>query len=316
MIPENLAKSFRDTLLAGGYNLLVGSGISLDSRNGRGELLRSAEQLRVDLCNLTGARATTSLTRAYALLNKSQIQAEIVDSFVNCTAGAAVQPLPLFLWRRIFTFNVDDVVEDLYTAADKKQTLVPLNFDSAFEPTPTRGELHAIHLHGSAQRPDAGFVFAASEYVRIMSGLNPWMHLLSEILATEPFIIAGTSLNEIDLEYYLSHRNAATPRRGRGPSLLIEPYPDVATSADCARYGLTLVKATFGEFLEWLRGKFPAPPTVTDLVVPDIGGLFSSTAPRTGMIRFLQFDDLNPRHRIVHGSKHGGYILAQTCTVR
>src|SRR5450631_3205514 len=109
MIPENLARSFRDTLLAGGYNLLVGSGISLDSRNGRGELLRSAEQLRVDLCGLTGARANTSLTRAYALLTKPQIQAEIVDKFVSCKPGPSLHSLPQFLWRRIFTFNVDDV---------------------------------------------------------------------------------------------------------------------------------------------------------------------------------------------------------------
>jgi hypothetical protein len=70
MVPSTLAKSFEDTLLAGGYNLLVGSGISLDSRNGNGEPLRSADQLRRDLCSLTGARDTTTLTRAYALLNK------------------------------------------------------------------------------------------------------------------------------------------------------------------------------------------------------------------------------------------------------
>jgi hypothetical protein len=120
-----------------------------------------------------------------------------------------------------------------------------------------------------------------------MSHLNPWMHLLSEILATEPFIIAGTSLNEIDLEYYLSYRNATTPRRGRGPSLLIEPYPDVATRADCERHGLVLVQATFGDFLEWLRGKFPSPPSVQDLIVPDIRGLFSAEVSPAQLLRFF-----------------------------
>jgi hypothetical protein len=62
MIPAALTKAFEDTLLAGGYNLLVGSGISLDSRNGRGEPLRSADQLRRDLCKLTGVGETTTLT--------------------------------------------------------------------------------------------------------------------------------------------------------------------------------------------------------------------------------------------------------------
>ena len=50
MIAPELFEPFRATLLAGDYNLLLGSGISLDSQNGAGHLLRSAEQLRKDLC--------------------------------------------------------------------------------------------------------------------------------------------------------------------------------------------------------------------------------------------------------------------------
>lgn len=286
MVPDSVLKVFTDTLLAGGYNLLLGAGISLDSRNGKGETLRSAERLRQDLCSLTGARDTTSLTRAYALLTKQQIQSEIVDRFRECSPGPSLEALPLFLWRRLFTFNVDDVLERLYLGTHK-QSLVSLNFTAAFEPTPERRELQAIHLHGSALWPDEGFVFAVTEYVKVMSSLNPWMHLLAEILATEPFIIAGTSLNEVDLEYYLSYRNLSTPRRGRGPSLLIEPYPDAATRADCDRHGLVLVEAKFGDFLEWLRGKFPSPPSVTDLVVPDLGGLFSAGLSPNQLLRFF-----------------------------
>ena len=87
---------------------------------------------------------------------------------------------------------------------------------------------------------------------------NPWMHMLSEILATEPFIIAGTSLNEPDLEYYLSFRNESTPQRGRGPSLLIEPYHTAVTEFDCQRFGLVLVKSDFSDFLAWLHREVPA----------------------------------------------------------
>ena len=72
--------------------------------------------------------------------------------------------------------------------------------------------------------------------------------MLAEILPAESFIIAGTSLNEVDLEYYLSARNAATPVEEGGPSILIEPNPDAATEADCAKNGLILVKAKWGFF--------------------------------------------------------------------
>ncbi len=288
MIADDIKPAFRDTLLKGGYNLLLGSGVTLDSHNRVGEPLRSSEQLRKDLCTLTGAPATTSLTRAYALLHPELREQELTQKFLGCQPGPTVESLPRFLWRRLFTFNIDDVLENLYDgAADRKQTVIPLNFDASFEPTPDRDELHVVHLHGWVRQPEAGYVFSASEYVRVMSSLNPWMHLLSEILATESFIIAGTSLNEIDLEYYLSHRTAKTPRRGRGPSLLIEPNQDVATRADCERYGLILVPATFDSFMHWLRTECPSPPTVADLVVPDISSLFSERPDPRKLLRFF-----------------------------
>jgi hypothetical protein len=288
MIPAALMPAFRETLIPGSYNLLLGSGISLDSRNGRGQFLRSSERLRLDLCAATSAPNTTSLTRVCALLTAKQVHEELVEQFSDCVPGPSVTNLPRFIWRRLFSFNIDDVLENLYEAtATRKQSLIPLNFDSSFEPTPERGLLHAVHLHGWVRRPDSKFVFSASEYARIMASMNPWMHLLSEILATEPFIIAGTSLNEIDLEFYLSHRNSATPRRGRGPSLLITPNPDVVTRSDCDRYGLVLVPATFQQFMDWLRSEFPTPPSVFDLTVPDASMLFTDPPTSLQLLRFF-----------------------------
>ena len=241
-----------------------------------------------DLCTLTGASDTTSLQRVYSLLTEEQRNEELVERFSCSVPGESVVDIPHFLWRRVFSFNIDDVLEKIYEATlHRKQALIPLNFDSPFEPTPVKGELNAIHLHGWVRRPDSGFVFSATEYARVMRALNPWMHLLSEILATEPFIIAGTSLNEIDLEFYLSHRNPATPRRGGGPSLLIEPFPDVATESDCERYGLILIPTSLRQFMEWLKTTFPSPPSVYDLTVPDESTLFSEQLTPTQLLRFF-----------------------------
>ena len=138
-------------------------------------------------------------------------------------------------------------------------------------------------------------MFSYTEYARLMTTNNPWMHLLAEILSTESFIIAGTSFNEGDLEYYLSYRNETTPRRGRGPSLLIEPNPDAMTEADCSRYGLTLVKATFSDFLSWLKDECPNPPTLSDLIVPDVESIFpDKSLSSRKMLRF--FTDFTSVH--------------------
>ena len=241
-------KRFRDTLFAGKYNLLLGSGISLYSRDRHGLLLRGTDKLRQDICAVTGASPTTSLPRSYALLTQQQRADELVDKYSRCQPGNELLPLRQCLWKRAFTFNIDDVVENLYAHRKGAQELATLNFDSAFEPDTDVSELQCVHLHGYAGRPDSGFVFSHNEYARLLHGNNPWMLLLCETLPVEAFIIAGTSFNEVDLEYYLARRTPSTPRRSRGPSLLIEPNPDAATRADCARYDLTLVEAG------WLTG--------------------------------------------------------------
>lgn len=286
MLDTSLLATFRDSLFTGRYNLLLGSGVSLTSHNRKGEALRDVERLREDLCKLTGSKSNTSLTRAYSLLTAEQRKTEIVDAYSGCRPGADLLPLQRYIWKRLFTFNVDDVIERLYDR-DSQQRLVSLNFDSAFEPDTDKTELQSIHLHGFVAQPGGGFVFSHTEYARVMRSNNPWMLLLSELLPAEPFVIAGTSLNEIDLEFYLSGRTSSTPRKSRGPSLLIEPFPDAATKADCERYDLTLVQATFGDFLAWLSATYPTPPSVQGLTVPSCEQLFRTRIPQRDLLRFF-----------------------------
>lgn len=296
LIDPKLTESFRDTLFSGKYNLLMGSGVSLNSHDSQGTPLRDAEQLRQDICKVTGASPTTSLPRAYNLLTPGQRQSELVDRYSRCRPGKDLLPLRHFLWKRIFTFNIDDVIENLYHRNDRAQKLTTLNFDSEFEPDTEKSKLQCIHLHGYAKQNETGFVFSYNEYARILQKSNSWMWLLSEILPSDPFIVAGTSFNEIDLEYYLARRTTSTHRRGRGPSLLIEPNPDAATLADCKRYDLTLVKAEFGQFLTWIEKSFPNPPSASELIVPSTKNLFRSTLSQTTLLRFFSdFDLIRPQ---------------------
>lgn len=288
MIPKEHLAAFQDTLFRGNYNLLLGSAISIDSKNKDGEPLKSSEKLRLHLCKLTGAPESTSLTRVFALLDSAQRDKEIVRHYSGCTPGQSVQNIAQYLWRRIFTFNVDDVIENLYTSStDSKQSLRSINYHYPLEPTPILDELQAIHLHGWVKEPHQEFVFSYTEYARVMRELNPWMYMLSEILGTEPFIISGTSLNEGDLEYYLSTRSPATPRKDRGPSLLVEPYPTIVTKKDCERFGLILVQSTFGDFMQWLKTEFPTPPSVFELSLPDPRGLFDLEPNNEDWLRFF-----------------------------
>src|SRR4028118_420635 len=150
MIDETLMPEFRATLTTGGYNMLFGSGISLSSRNRRNQPLVSASRLSERLCTVTGVRPGTPLQRVTSLLTPEQVVSELVDPYSGCRPSDALQQLPRYVWKRMFTFNIDDVVESVYGASSGKQRLVALNFDSDFEPsTDDKSEVILVHLHGS-----------------------------------------------------------------------------------------------------------------------------------------------------------------------
>jgi hypothetical protein len=77
----------KDTLIAGGYSLLLGAGASFDSKNPKGNL-PLGDKLRTDLVILKNLRSNSSLARAYGALSQGEIDTYITDRFVNCTAEA------------------------------------------------------------------------------------------------------------------------------------------------------------------------------------------------------------------------------------
>lgn len=253
MIDDTIFPRFRESLFKGQYNLLLGAGVSMDSSDRHGKSLPSADQFREGLCTLKDVRKTTSLPLVYSLLEPEEIRRQVVDRFLGCRPGVTVKSLTNFLWRFVYTFNVDDALESAYEASSAKQSLLPLNYDATYDSgSMSLADLRVLHLHGYVKEPDSGFVFSHNEYAKVMKSTNPWMVVLSQTLASEPFIIAGSRLDEPDLEFYLSGRNIHTERSMRGPSLLIEPYPDAVTIKACQVHGLTLVKATLADFLAWV----------------------------------------------------------------
>lgn len=147
MIPDGLLSSFRDTLVSGKYNLLLGSGVCLDSQNHRGDTLQSSASLRRHLCNITHMPEDAPLQRVFGILDEEQVRQHVIDPFSGCRPGPSLSNLPHYLWRRLFTFNIDDVLEALYqTTPRKKQELDSLNYISPFEPTPLHSRLHETYM--------------------------------------------------------------------------------------------------------------------------------------------------------------------------
>lgn len=286
MLDAVIARRVRDALFAQKYNLLLGAGISLDSKDRNNDPMMGAEALRISLCDLTGSRDSSPLWRVAGHLTPEQVETHLRKPFHGCKAGPTVRAITKFPWKTAFTLNIDDALENAYeTESGRLQSIVPVNYTREYEIFRNPQELPLVHLHGFVRKPEDKFIFSLQEYATLQRGLNPWVQVLSGLIVSEPFIIAGTALFEPDLEYFFAHRPSNAEVLMRAPSILVEPYPDAGTRKDCERLRLVLVEATLEDFLAWLVAEFGQPPTPLALREPQVrprvlGGtpVFTSTA--------------------------------------
>ena len=256
----NVKRAAKEALLAGRYNLLIGAGISLDSLSSQNSPLPDAEKLRLHIIMEKGLKPTTTLSRAYRQLSESEVEKYFTTPYSNCIPGPTVNHIAQFFWKRIYTLNIDDSLDTAYQTLIGKQTPISLTHKSDYIHPESINNIQIVHIHGWSRRPSDGYIFSIPEYVDAMHPGNPWTTVLAQTISADPFIIAGTSLEEPDIEYFLKNRSVHTHRKERGPSFLVEPFPDSATEKDCERHGLTLYCGTMEEFLNFLENLAPSRP--------------------------------------------------------
>ena len=290
-MPIDLSSDRLETLIRdirnGDYNLLIGAGTSYGGVNSRGEPLPLSEEFRIELCDLKGARGSTSLQRVFETLDDCEIDRHVVQRFSGCKPSKALNSLPSFIWKRIFTLNVDDALEAAYESANRYQDPRPLNFRDPFEENRSKTDVPIIHLHGWVKNPSQGFVFSREDYIRQARKHNPWMVVLAQYLSTEPFVIMGTSLDEFDLSYYLSMRTSASVRTDRGPSILVEMEDDVVTRNDCEKYNLTLFTGHSLDFIDYLNHLVDGRTTPVKMVEAAKEALFPSAVTSKQAAKFF-----------------------------
>lgn len=264
----------------GTYNLLLGAGVSLDSLSGstdekyRGPL-PTADAFRRDLADLKPLlRAGASIHRIYRSLDPREITHHVTNRFANPTPGPTVRKLCEFRWRRIFTLNIDNALENAYDVNPRRaQKPKSLNFVDPYQEIRDTSVVPILHLHGLVTRPGDGYIFDINRYMRSISTNNLWLHVLGSIIRTEPFLVLGTTLEEPDIAYFLQERTEYTVRTDRPPSILVEPFPDEGTLQDCDDFCLTLCEEKALEFLNDLDVKFPNRPTISSIVEEKLGPL-------------------------------------------
>lgn len=296
---NNLSKEqsglLETALYAGEYHLLLGAGFSKSSISQNGTPVLDGDSLTKYLQQQLGIAESSSLNQLYIECQHRQlVKPLITNNYCGCTPDPKLGSLCQYVWKRAYTFNIDDVLENLYdSAAHPKQSVRPINWTDDVVEAENRAELFVVHLHGFAPRGEEGYVFSIKEYVQVSREVNPWMAMLSNQIAVRPFIIIGTQLSEYDLEYYLNSRHDVIRRSNPAPSLYVTPRNDAIVKTLCERFDLVHVPMTATEFGEWLQATFPNPRSARQILGGD-SGIEALNAVRNGAtaIRFL--NDFNP----------------------
>jgi hypothetical protein len=271
--PEQLDR-LSVSLRAGEYNLLLGAAASLGSTNANGVDLPLGDAYRRELCILKGAKDSHSLQRIYQTLDADEVAKHVTQRFSGCNPGPVLRAIPAFIWKRIFTLNIDDALEAAYVGGDPYQLPEVRNYRDSYEDVRDRSRVPIVHLHGYSQQPSEGYIFSREAYLQIIKSANPWMVVLSQLIASEPFIILGSSLDEVDLDYFMSLRSQASARADRGPSILVEPFGDIVTDRECERLDLIRFPGTAEDFMKFLSGSVIGRPRPHELVSPDDRSVF------------------------------------------
>lgn len=303
---ENLTPLEKQSLIAsvrsGEYNLFLGAGISLDSRNGKGDLLPTGNGLRARLCEVADVDSSTSLQRSASVLTEQEKEVELTQRFSGCKAGPSLHTLPTFLWKRIFTLNIDDAVDDAYTRPGNLQRPEFHHFRDSFSEVRSLDTVPVVHLHGRTKEASRGYVFDRAAYASLMADDNAWMTVLADVMPAEPFFVIGTSLDEVDITYYLAKRTSETQRSDRGPSFLVEPFPSKLTRRDCDDHGLHLYEGTAEQFFADLNALVVNRPGAFELVPQSTRDLFPAGAPQSLVVSFAEDFERVPSVAPVQGT--------------
>ena len=239
----------------GEYSLLLGAGASIGSIGGNGELLPSGPELRDKLVSefsIPVEDQTISLHRAYAAAKRSNPGR--LDSFMKSWFSGCKPDwqnvLADFEWQRIWTLNIDDIIESVYQTRGVR--FDRFDWTSRFRDTANSGQ-QIIHLHGYVDEPESEpsseLVFSISEYATTLQDPKAWHTVFTDEFGERPFIILGASLiDEYDLQQALTNSAAATARGF--PSVIVLKTISALERAELEELGLFVIEADARSFMD------------------------------------------------------------------
>lgn len=259
-----LIKKLDRCLLSGNPILFTGAGFSLGAKNGAGDKLPSGyilkKKILVELLDYNeGSNEYEELMESslsdICTFAESEIASQILHDFLiatfsDCTPEPFHSVVARFpYWKRIYTVNIDDVMEN----ASEKAALVVQNSEKQFTYSRAKQKEY-IKLHGCVRNRSGKLVFSNQQYVDSM--LNSTDYRFSSFardMQVENFVILGTEMDEINLDYYLQLFSSVSDRTSHGQLFFINPNPRRIFKSKIQKVGAYIIEWTTEQFADHLQ---------------------------------------------------------------
>lgn len=244
----------------GKYNLLLGAGSSYGCKGGDGVELKDGATFSAqindefDLGLAADEARKLTLTYEEALsVDKVRFRNWLQKRFTGCQHSWQSQIFKIH-WERIWTFNIDDVLEQAFEAGRETNLvgeLLPFDWQDQITPlesTPNAAQL--IYLHGRAsqlKKHEKSLIFSIQEYATATRNFLGWHASFQTNYIEEPFVVCGASLvEEIDLAEAIRSKNQSGANGF--PSIIVSFSLDDGQKKRMSRFNLIPIVCQLEEF--------------------------------------------------------------------
>lgn len=182
------------------------------------------------------------------LEKKDELRAFLIERLSDVEPQDFHMCLPSYPWKKIYTVNIDDLVERIYWKAEEK-----IIVQNGSKKKDSGEDVEYIKLHGCVKAPDQPFVFSRTEYTNLISSkINFKLNDLVSDIQREDFIFVGASLDESDIDYYITqYENAGYFRKRK--LFFVDPKPSVKLRGRVKELGGRVIEWTAEEFLLYVK---------------------------------------------------------------
>lgn len=246
--------------------LFVGSGFSLNAKNLLDENFPTGPVLGEKLWNFLGYNQSygrydgTSLADLFQAFLHKDIDVNLKQEFlenhlVSREIPEGYDAITRVLWRRIYSTNIDDIIEKIYRRNNRKVQELKYPKDKVPQGALPRDRTSVIYLHGKLPCDPNDVVFSPQQYAKAQFVHEPLYEQFVYDYAAFPTIFVGTAFGDPLFERYLvarGERYGVIEERPR--SFLITPEIS-PVKADNLRNALNVhhVKGTTSRFLGWIN---------------------------------------------------------------